>query len=727
MTRETKRPLAARPAGASKDLLGGEITTKATDPAAVDPGTALAYGGGFAPQHVAKLVASGISPETKHARHYTTVTEKATLQRAQFSAAQRRVPGILIPLHGTDGKPAGYQYRPDNPRLRDGKPVKYESRSGKPLVIDVPPACQPNLNFPDVDLWITEGPLKADAAATAGLCCIALLGVYGFRGRNVDGGVVQLADWDDIALNGRRVVMAFDSDSLTNPKVWDALTRLAKWLERRNASVDYLHLHPTPDGAKVGIDDALGAGVSVDELEAMVTNTPGPRPVPEADVPTGPDGFRYTDVGNAERLVAQHGDQIRYVPTWGQWLCWDGSRWVPDPGGVRVMDLATDVPRQLLKHVPDLHGDERKALVRWGTASEKASGIDAMVRLARPCVQVDHAELDADPWTFNVENCTLDLRAGQVVDHDPERLMTKVAKVRYDPDATAPTWDAFLARIMPDPDLRDFLQLAVGYSLTGMVGEQVLFLLVGDGANGKSTFVATITRLLGGYAATAPKDLLLATRYEPHPTGMTVLHGARFVSAVETEAGSRLAEAQVKQLTGGDTITARRMRQDHWQFEPTHKLWLAANHTPRIAGEDHAIWRRIRLVPFTQTIPPDEQDSALPDKLKAELPGILNWAVEGCLRWQDTGLTIPTAVAEAVAEYRADQDWFQRFVDDKELVVGDGGWLPAAEITEMYRRWCSDNNELQIGGKAFGQRLRSRGCVDQKRNGTRGWSGVHKA
>ena len=727
MTGQTKRPLAARPAGASKDLLGGEINHKGTDPAAVDPGTALAYGGGFAAQHVAKLVASGISPETKHARHYTTVTEKATLERAQFSASQRRVPGILIPLHGVNGTTAGYQYRPDTPRTRKGKPVKYETRTGQRNVIDVPPACHRDIDDPTVDLWITEGPIKADAAATAGLCCVALLGVYGWRGRNDVKGLVALPDWERIALNGRRVVLAFDSDSLTKVQVHDALTRLAAFLQGRGASVDYLHLADASDGTKVGIDDALGSGTTVAELEAMVKPDPGPRPTPDAHEPTGPDGFHYTDDGNSERLVANHGDAIRYVTSWGQWLVWDGTRWVPDPGGVRVTELAKDVPRQLWKRLPDVTGDERKALVRWATASEKFGAIDAMVKLARGTSMVGHDELDADPWLLNVANGVVDLRTGDLLEHHPDRLMTKMAGTRFDPAATAPTWDAFLRQIMPDDELRAFLQAAVGYSLTGDVGEQVLFLLIGDGANGKSTLVTTLTRLLGDYAAVAPKDLLLATRHEPHPTGLTDLHGARFVPAVETEAGARFAEAQVKQLTGGDPIKARRMRQDHWQFDPTHKLWLAANHRPRIAGEDHAIWRRIRLVPFTQTIAPADQDPGLLTKLGAEFPGILNWALAGCAAWQANGLQTPDVVTAAVDEYRADEDWLQRFIDDKDLVIGQGGWLPNATITDLYRQWCNESGETPVGGKAFTAKFRTRGCEPSKRNGLRGLSNIDKA
>jgi putative DNA primase/helicase len=290
----------------------------------------------------------------------------------------------------------------------------------------------------------------------------------------------------------------------------------------------------------------------------------------------------------------------------------------------------------------------------------------------------------------------------------------------------APTWQAFIERILPDPEVRTFVQRAVGYSLTGSTAEQVLFVAHGDGANGKSTLLRVVGAILGDYATIAPHDLLIQTRHEPHPTGIATLHGARFASAVETEADARLAEAQVKQLTGGDPLTARRMREDWWTFLPTHKLWLAANHRPRITGEDHAIWRRIRLVPFTETIPPAEQDPNLPDKLAAELPGILAWAVEGCLDWQAHGLDAPPAVVAAIADYRLAEDWLHRFTEDRDLAFGEGS-IPTAALMDHYRSWCLDTGERAIGTKAFGAKLRSRGAEPFRTGQGRYWRGIHEA
>jgi P4 family phage/plasmid primase-like protien len=450
-------------------------------------------------------------------------------------------------------------------------------------------------------------------------------------------------------------------------------------------------------------------------------------PVPPDEVPTdvqGADGFHLTDVGNAARLAHRHGDRLRYVPRRGQWLVWDGRRWVTDHGATQATRCAASLAEDLWRLVPTLTGDERKRHVKHATACEDRRKIESAVKLAEAALATSHDDLDVDPWLLNVANGTIDLRTGELSPHDPARLITKLAPVDYDPDAEAPTWQAFIDRILPDPTVADFVQRAVGYSLTGHTGEQVLMVAHGDGANGKSTLFRMVAAMLGDYATIAPRDLLIAGRYEAHPTGLTKLHGARFAAAVETEADARLAEAQVKTLTGGDPLTARRMREDFWEFIPTHKLWLAANHRPRITGEDHGIWRRIRLVPFTETIPEAEQDPHLVDKLTAELPGVLAWAVDGCLAWQDRGLDTPPAVAAAVEQYRREEDWLVRFTEDKDLAFGDGS-IAAATLATTYRDWCAETGEHVLGTKAFGAKLRTRGCEPVRSGGHRIWRGIY--
>lgn len=695
-----------------------------TDLAVTDPDWGIAW----SPAHIAVLTGRAVSREVAGQRQYRSVQEHATLERAGFSGKQGRAPGLLIPLHNAHGTVAGFQYRPDHPRLRDGKPIKYENRPGSGLVLDVPPSVQPALGDPSRPLWFTEGPIKADAAVSAGIDCVALLGVYGWRGTNTRGGSTILGDFEAVALNGRPVVLAFDSDAWTKPQVYDALTRFAGFLQSRQAQVRYCLLPDGPNGEKWGIDDWLAAGNDPAELDTLIASNPGPRPNPPVTEDAGTDGHHFTDLGNAHRLIAYHGHQIHYVPAWGTWLVWDGTRYAADPGDVRIMDLAGDVARQMWKAgVADgVDRTTRDKQFRWAARSESAAAMGALVRLGRslPGVAIRHDDLDSDLDLLNVENGVIDLKTAELLSHDPDRLITKMAGARFHQDATAPTWATFLARVLPDPDVRSYVQRAVGYSLSGDVSEQVLMIATGVGSNGKSTFLGTVSRLLGDYAATAPKDLLLATNHEPHPTSMTQLFGVRFAAAVETEAGAKLAEAQVKQLTGGDDITARRMREDFWTFRPTHKLWLGCNHLPKINGRDHAIWRRIRVIPFDVVITDQERDPHLPSKLEAEMPGILNWALEGYRMWKAEGLNQPQAVVDATAEYRRESDWLVRFLDDAgyELTPGEGRVL-AAQLRDDIERWCRSEG-LQIGQRQYAEALGAAGCESVRTNSSRFWKGI---
>jgi putative DNA primase/helicase len=264
-----------------------------------------------------------------------------------------------------------------------------------------------------------------------------------------------------------------------------------------------------------------------------------------------------------------------------------------------------------------------------------------------------------------------------------------------------------------------------GYALTGSVSEQVLPVLYGTGANGKSTVLNALLTALGDYGMQAAPDLLVAKRGS-HPTELADLFGMRFVASIEVEDGSRLAESLVKQLTGGDRIKARRMRQDFWEFEPTHKVLMACNHKPQVRGTDNAIWRRLRLLPFTETIPPAEQDRDLPEKLRFELPGILAWAVEGCLEWRREGLQAPEEVRQATGAYRAEMDVLGAFLREC-CELGAEHNEAAKDLYAAYIRWCDDGGERPETKRKFGSRLTERGSFERYRGGSDGghrWRGV---
>ena len=436
-------------------------------------------------------------------------------------------------------------------------------------------------------------------------------------------------------------------------------------------------------------------------------------------------GYNLTDLGNARRLVHRHGRNLRYCWLWRKWLVWDGKRWVKDDTG-EVYRLAKETVSSIYQEAAAAPNDEaRKELGKHATRSEAGARIKEMVDLARSDVPVMPDELDASPDLLNTESGTIDLRTGELREHRREDLITKIAPTTYRPDAAAPTWEAFLERVLPGEDLRAFVQRAVGYSATGDTSEQCMFINHGGGANGKSTFQEAIAAALGDYAMRAPTEMLLAKRSDGVPNDVARLKGARFVSASETEEGRRLAESRIKDLTGQDTITARFMKAEWFDFAPTHKLWLSTNHRPEIRGTDAAIWRRIRLVPWAVTIPPAEQDKKLPIALRHELAGILAWVVLGCLQWRREGLQAPDEVRKATGEYRAEMDVLAGFlVECCELDTGH--WEYAKDLYECYKRWCDENGERPEPQRKFGGRLGERG-FQRDRGGSRGagiWRGV---
>jgi putative DNA primase/helicase len=438
--------------------------------------------------------------------------------------------------------------------------------------------------------------------------------------------------------------------------------------------------------------------------------------------------LKRTDLGNSERFIIRHGADVRYCYAFGAWLVFTGARWERDDGG-KVHRLAKATVRNIYQEAAEAEDEqERKALAQHATRSEAEARIRAMLELAKPEEPVSPEDLDARPWLLNVQNGTIDLRTGSLQPHRREDLITKLAPVAYDPNATAPTFMAFLERVLPDEELRAFLQRAVGYSATGDTSEQCMFINHGGGANGKTTWQEIIAAALGDYAMRAPTEMLLAKPAGGIPNDVARLKGARFVAASETEEGRRLAESRVKDLTGQDTITARYMRAEWFDFRPTHKLYLSTNHKPEIRGTDAAIWRRIRLVPWSVTIPPEEQDKKLPAKLRAELPGILAWIVQGCLEWQRIGLQPPEEVRRATGRYRAEMDVLAAFIDEECNVV-DHARATAKALYGAYKAWCEDNGERPESQRRFGSRLKERGFESGRmttgaRKGAVEWYGI---
>jgi len=433
--------------------------------------------------------------------------------------------------------------------------------------------------------------------------------------------------------------------------------------------------------------------------------------------------YHLTDMGNAERFVDQHGYKVRYCYEWGTWLVFDGCRWVRDVGGGRVRKLAKTTVRSIYREAADTPDDAtRKAIAKYASTSEAASKIDAMLKLAECEVPITPDKLDSDPYLLNVLNGTVDLRSGDLREHRQEDYLTKLAPVEFDPAATAPVFMAFLERVQPNAGIRRFLQRAAGYGATGDVSEECLFINHGVGMNGKTTFQEALAAALGDYAMRAPTEMLMTKRSGGVPNDIARLKGSRFVTASETEEGRRLAESLVKDLTGSDTLTARFMRAEFFDFKPSHKLFLSTNHKPEIRGTDLAIWRRIRLIPWAVKIPAAEQDKKLAEKILAELPGVLNWLAAGCLAWHDQGLNAPEEVRAATKEYRSEMDTLARFIEEC-CVVGEDEEIQSSILYRAYKSWCDETGEEKQSQVWFSKRLAERG-FERRKEGLVFWFGI---
>ncbi len=437
-----------------------------------------------------------------------------------------------------------------------------------------------------------------------------------------------------------------------------------------------------------------------------------------------PNDFPCTDVGNAARFAAYHHDLVRYSANVG-WLTWDTARWSRDETG-EVQRLARQTVRAIYSEAGAADDRNRRAeLAAWAKASDSRRGIDNMLALAKSELGIACRDsiFDRDPYKINTFSGIVDLRTADFLPHDPEQNFTKLAPVFYRPQALCPRWCAFIDRIMDgDHDRMAFLQRAFGYSLTGDTSEQVMFVLYGRGANGKTTLLEVMRTILGDYAMHTPAETLMVKSGAGITNDVARLRGARFVSAVEADQGRRLAEPLIKQMTGMDTLTARFLYHESFEFRPSFKVWLATNHKPVIRGTDHAIWRRIRLVPFDVTIPDAERDRTLVEKLLAESPGILWWAVQGYLAWRENGLGSCEAVTAATAEYRAEMDPLTDFIAE-ECVVSEG--LHGYGLHEAYERWCSKGGQKDVlNARDFKGRMEARGFVHGRDSRRRFFSGI---
>jgi putative DNA primase/helicase len=422
----------------------------------------------------------------------------------------------------------------------------------------------------------------------------------------------------------------------------------------------------------------------------------------------------FSDDALALQFANKHHEDRLYVAKWATWLAWDGRRWAPDDT-LKIFDDARAINRAAAASCKD---------AKLSKTIASAAAVAAVERLARADrrLAARASQFDADPWQLNTPGGLIDLRTNECRPAQRDDYVTKMTRATA--GGQCPRWMQFLAQITQgDLELQSFLARAVGYSLTGSTREHAFFFLFGTGGNGKSVFVETITKLLADYAVAAPIEMFTATKFQSHTTDVAGLQGARMITASETDVGRSLAEARVKLLTGGEAISARRMRADNVTFTPQFKLWMGGNHKPRVSTNDEAIRRRLHLIPFNANIPPWHRDQKLPEKLEAEWSGILQWAIDGCQQWQQIGLQPPSSVRDATDDYLSSEDailcWLQ-----SEAVFEANARSTTEELFASWKEYATRTNEDIGSQKDFVKALRGKQLeLEHTREGNR-WSKI---
>lgn len=556
---------------------------------------------------------------------------------------------------------------------------------------------QPGLGAADC-VALVEGEKCAQALIDAGVVATTAM-----HGANAP---VDKTDWSPLA--GKAVLLWPDRDK----PGWEYAMAAAQAVVAAGAtSCDVLL---PPDDRPEGWDaaDALAEGFDVAGFLAS-----GPRMSikPTSITPTQEASVWATDDALALSFTSRYAEDWRYCAAWGKWLVWDGRRWQADET-LLVHHLIRAICREAA-----LKADSHRLAAKLA-ASSTVGGVERLARTDRRHASTSE-EWDADLFALNTPGGMVDLSTGRIKPHDRRERMTKLATATPRGDCTR--WRAFLADITGgDADLQAYLQRMVGYCLTGATTAHALFFLYGTGANGKSVFVNTLATILGDYATSAPMDTFMEARGDRHPTDLAGLRGARFVSSIETEQGRRWNESKVKAITGGDKVSARFMRQDFFEYLPQFKLVIAGNHKPAIRNVDEAMKRRLHLIPFTVTVPPDKRDGRLTEKLLAERDGILAWAVEGCLAWQRDGLQPPACVVSATEEYFDEEDAIGDFLEEEGQRHAQAR-VAVADVFQRWQEWATRRGEYVGTSRWLAQQLANRGFGRARLHaGVKGLSGL---
>ncbi|ODA36727.1 phage/plasmid primase, P4 family [Planctopirus hydrillae] len=683
---------------------------------------------------------SGSKPSVKQRRGGFAKIE--TAQQALAEQFQGEKPANHWPYHDAAGNLVGQVARWNTPG--GGKEIRPLALIDGRWHVAAMPEPRSLYRLPEVvnaeTVWIVEGEKAADALRSLKL--VATTSAGGAKAANK-------SDWG--ALTGKNVNIWPDHDEPGEKYAAD----VASYLLALDPPATVRIVRPfsgNPDAAKG--DDAF------DWIERQRKANPDTMPgdlrkqletmaeTQTAFVATATDGadstvydlirnadqypgvsaeYGQTHAANGIRFHLRYKEQAMFITQWDKWYVWDGTRWKMDSGNCQVERLAAEMAASLFDEAGAIsEAEPDKRAISFAKSSSNSSGINATVRHARGLLSVSFDELDNHPYLLNCSNGIVDLRTGGISPHDRKLLITQLCPIAFRPDATAPRFLRFVEEIFPNhPDVPGYIQRLVGYCLTGDGKEHIFPVWQGEGSNGKSTLAEVLRFTFGDdYSAQIPASTLLVKHGESHPTELTVFHKKRLVIASETPEGATLNESMVKQITGGDTITARRMREDFWEFKPTHKTILLTNPKPRIKGTDNAIWRRVQMIPFTRTFSNEEKDASLPDELKGEAEGILAWAVQGCRDWQEHGLQPPEVICEATQSYRHDENIVGRFIEERCLTGQNVYRVTFANLYEDYRKWASKNGEAEISGKAFSGKLKALGFEPARTREARWYTGL---
>lgn len=677
----------------------------------------------LSPEHLAELNGSRIARELIEQRGYMTVDAGWRERLIDMGCPAWSVreddafPGLIIPMYDAKtGAYIGYQFKPRVPQLPPGreKPVKYVSPKGMSNRLDTHPGIRSQVLDATCPLWVTEGMKKADSIASLGYAVVGLTGVWNWRREDR-----TLAEWEDIPLHGRTVIVCFDSDALTNPQVRHAMNRLVAWLRKKTGAAGKVFYLPVPDQvndtAVKGVDDFLAAGGSPEALRAAATERPpGAHVARDASFT---DAF-LTDTVCSETLAGH------YLYTGGLgWMRYQGNRWSEVNEAAVVEEIRTWAKHQweevLEEHKQDQSQEVRNRIDDWRRVLT-SSRLKALASLARgPLLQSAEA-FDAHPDLLNTPNGVVDLRTGELLDPDPAYLMTKSTGVPYDPTASSTDFDQALEAL--PHDVQGWYQIRIGQAFTGyMAPDDVMIVQQGGGKNGKSTLAVPIKRAAGTYYVLV-SDRVIMGRVDQHPTELMDLKGARYALMEETPEARQLNVQQLKKVVGTPDITARKIRQDSVRFQATHSLFVNTNFAPAVVETDHATWRRLAMVTFPYTFRDRTEDLRGPDDrvgdrglrercLTQDGPAVaaLAWAVRGAMQWYAADRVmppLPDRVVQDTDAWRMNGDLVMAFAEQR-LEFGPDHAVPLPDLYQAFGMWLGPTGHQGWTQRLFQDRFRA--------------------